>query len=432
MKAMRCAVLLAWCAAVGAAERDPGEVIKRVTDRVLASAARIPSYTCVENVEREYYVPAASTLPRDCPVLQELRRHPTPDLALRWVMSDRLRLDVTLTGTREIFSLVGATRFEDTTIDHVVHDGPIGTGAFGGFLSVVFKQDVKNFNFERNTEVDGRSLMEYSFQVPKEGSSYKVKVPDSWVYTGYNGTVLVDPETGDLVRLTVKASELPAATKCCEISFILDLGRVKIGENEFLLPAQARQQYLLTDAEQTENRLTFAGCREYRGESTVTFTAPEPATGGSVRSSEVAPVHVPAPQVFTLELTAPIVSITAAAGDLFSARLATPLRDERGKTLARSGSRVEGRLLRVERHHLAPAYTVIVLQPESVEIAGFKVPLTAVRDWSRELAAIRRGARRPEISLPLKSEKNAGVFRVAGDRGIAGKGFRSEWRTTAP
>ena len=47
---MRCAVLLAWCLSIRAADRSPDEVIKRVTERVVASAAHIPSYTCVETI----------------------------------------------------------------------------------------------------------------------------------------------------------------------------------------------------------------------------------------------------------------------------------------------------------------------------------------------------------------------------------------------
>jgi hypothetical protein len=308
----------------------------------------------------------------------------------------------------------------------------MGTGAFGGLLSVIFKQDVKKFNFERNTEVDGRSLMEYSFQVPQEDSSYKVKIPDSWVHSAYSGTVLVDPETCDIVRLTMKTAELPDATKCCEISMNMDLKRVRIGDSEFLLPSQAHQWYLMTTAEETENTLTFAGCREYRGESTVTFSPPEPGASGSGKSAAAPQPGTLVLQRFTMELTAPIASVTAAAGDAFSGKLVSPLRDARGRTLARAGSLVEGRLLRVERHHLAPVHTIMVFQPVSVEIAGVKVPLTAVRDWSRELAAMRPGKRGPEIPLPLQSEKNAGAFRFAGSQAVAPKGFRSDWRTTVP
>ena len=90
MTTMRWALLLAWCLALRAAERNPDEVIRRVTERVVASAAHIPNFTCVESVLRDYYWPTASTLPRSCPVLMEQRQHPAPDLSLRLAVTDRL------------------------------------------------------------------------------------------------------------------------------------------------------------------------------------------------------------------------------------------------------------------------------------------------------------------------------------------------------
>ena len=179
---MRCALPLAWCLALRAVDRNPDEVIRRVTEKVVASAAHIPNYTCVESVLRNYYWPAA-TLSRSCPVLMEQRQRPTPDLALRLAVTDRLHLDVTMTGTGEIFSWVGASQFSETSVAQMV-GGPIRTGAFGGFLSVIFKQDVQRFNFRGSKEVGGRNLMEYSFEVAPENSSYKVRAPGSWVKSG--------------------------------------------------------------------------------------------------------------------------------------------------------------------------------------------------------------------------------------------------------
>jgi hypothetical protein len=218
--------------------------------------------------------------------------------------------------------------------------------------------------------VEGGRLMEHSFQVAAENSSYKTEIPGSSVKTGYTGTVLADPVTGDLIRLTVKAAELPVEANTCEISTNLALQMVKIGDGEFLLPAQARQRYVLTTGEETENTTTFANCREYLGKSSVSFNAPKSDAGGFGPSALATLVRVPAEQRFTVELTAPIAALTAAAGDAFSGRLLTPLRDDRTRLLARTGSLVAGRILRVERHHLAPAFTVVALRLERVEIGG--------------------------------------------------------------
>ena len=163
------------------------------------------------------------------------------------------------------------------------------TGAFGALLTVIFKQDVHKFTFERTLEVDGRRLMEYSFHVTPANSSYKVEIFGSEANAGYSGTVLADPVTGDVVRLTADATEFPAAANTCEISTNLALQRVKIGGGEFLLPAQARERYVVTHGEETQSTTTFANCREYVGESSVSFTAPEPGAGGLPPSAPSVP-----------------------------------------------------------------------------------------------------------------------------------------------
>ena len=425
MRTARCTLGFAVVLAGQTLSPAADQTIARVTEHMLANAARMPSYTCVETVARDYYWPAASTLPRACPILMELRRHPTPDMMLRFVMSDRLRLDVTLTREREIFSWVGARSFNDTTIDQVVHEGPIGTGAFGGFLSVIFKQDVHEFHFERNVVEQGRPLLEYSFAVPQQASNYKVRVPGSWVSAGYTGSIVVDPVAGEVVRLTVQTAELPEATRCCQISLNLNLQGVTIGSSRFLLPARALQHYVMETGEEAENTITFDGCREYRGESTVTFAPPDAAAANASAKAEEAPLRIFPNQSFTFELTTPIAALTAAAGDPIAGKLVTPLLTERRSTRARAGSRVEGHLLRVSRHHLAPVDTIVVIQLESVEIGGVKVPLACVRDWSKVFADRRK---RKEILLPLPFEKNAGVFRFDGDEPVV-RNFRSDWRT---
>lgn len=339
----------AWLAT--AAEHDPAEVLKRVTAKVVAAGKLIPNYTCVETVNRDSFLPAAASLPRACPVVLEQRLHPAPNMVLRLASTDRLRLDVAMVQSGEIFSWVGASQFDDADVGHLVRGGPVGSGAFGAFLTIVFQQDQAQFSFERNTVEYGRGLLEYSFQVRREDSHYKVKLKDgSWIYTAYGGRFQVDPETEDVVRLSVETSELPSATNQCMMETTMDFGLAQIGDTPVLLPTHARQRFVYLDGEETENTTTFANCREYRGESTITYEEePAPAIPGKTRSAPARPSNVPAGLRFTMELTAPIPTGTAAAGDSFAGRLVSPLRDAKQKVLARAGSVVAGRLIRVQQ-----------------------------------------------------------------------------------
>ena len=428
---MRDALMFACAIGLAAgAEYDPTEVLMRATQKALASAQAIPNYTCVETVNRDYFEPAAVSLPRACSVLLEQRRHPTPDLVLRKYSSDRLRLDVTMANRGEIYSWSGASRFEDAEIDHVVRYGPIGTGSFEGIVSVVFQEDAKRFRFERTITDHNRTMMEYSFQVAKSASHYSMKAANSWVRIAYSGTFQVDAETADMVRITMTTGEVPLAAGVCMSTTTMDVTRVQIGDGQFLLPKQARQRFIYPNAEETENTTGFTNCRGFRGESTVTFSPDsEPLTKEGTKSASAKVLSLPTGLPFSFGLTAPIQTDTAAAGDPFSAKLIDAIRDGRGKVLAPKGTVVEGHLLRVQSFDRHPE-VVVVLKPEVLWIHGARVPVSVERDWTRALAEGRKkGKKGVEILLPLRGEDNSGVFRFSGEHVTVPNGYRSEWRT---
>jgi len=111
---------------------DPRDLLGRVAAKLEATERRIPNFTCVETVTRDYYYPQES-LQRTCSALLEQRKHRSKDLVLRHLSTDRLRLDVTIVGAGELFSWVGARNFDDKGIEHLIHDGPMRSGAFGHF-----------------------------------------------------------------------------------------------------------------------------------------------------------------------------------------------------------------------------------------------------------------------------------------------------------
>lgn len=430
--AARCLLAATVGASLLAAEdADPAAVLSRVTAKVLASGRSLPNFTCRENITRDYFHPAAATLPRACSVVLTERQHPTLDMVLRPYATDRLRLDVTLVRNGEVLSWAGASSFSDGPIDRLVPNGPIGTGAFGAFLMIVFKQDTGKFTYAGNRMADGRRLMEYSFAVPASESTYNIRLNHSSYVTAFSGTFLADPETDNLVRLTVATGELPLASETCQITATLDYAMVRIGDFQFLLPAHVRQRWIDPDGFEAENNTAFTACQEYTGESTITFS-PESAAdpGGPGTSPQAVPPSVPAGLRFGMVLTSPIATDTAAAGDLFSAQLTGPLR-AKSKVFAPKGALVGGRLVRVETFHDPPS-VVVVFRPETVEVRGSKVPLAASRDWQREVTESRARQRKGmEIDLPLPGE-DSGVFRFPREHVVVPQGFRSDWRTVAP
>ena len=220
---------------------------------------------------------------------------------------------------------------------------------------------------------------------------------------------------------------LPTAAHTCRTRTELELSPVSIGAGVVSMASAARQHFLSSNGVETVNTLRFSGCREYLGESTIRFgeTSEDRAAPGRTAAAgamESLPADVP----FAIELTEPIDTSTAAAGDPFAARLVLPLR-VRGRTEAPAGSPVEGRIVRVQVNHAASAEAVVVLRPEAVVTPEGRRPLTAIRDLRREVEAARKT--KVQILLPFAHERNTGLYEFPGDQVIVPKGFYSEWKT---
>jgi hypothetical protein len=413
-----------------AADGDAAALMKRAIGNVTASESGIQNYTCIETVGRNYFAPRASTLPRPCSAVLEQRQHPGLDMALRLESFDRLRLEVTTTAAGEIFSWVGARKFDDAGIDDLVRQGPIGTGAFGAFLGVIFDKDVKQFFVVGENMFEGRRLMEYSFRVPRGDSHYRVRLADGtgWFTAAYDGTVLVDPQTADPIRLTIRTEELPHATESCQTMAELDYTRVKLGQRELLLPQRTTQRFVAPTGQETENTTTFSNCREYSTESTINFFGETDASALAAQNTSAAPTTIPGGMHFRLTLLAPIDSDQAAGGDRFAATLVDPLRQGK-QTLAPKGSVVEGHVTLVKIFYLAQPQTVIALTPETVQVRGSTLHLSAVPDLAAYALALRSNrSRGVDIFLPPPGER-AGLFRFHGKRAIMNRGFASDWLT---
>lgn len=427
------AALLFWAAlSVPAAEPDPAEVLKLFSAHVARNGARIKDYTCVESVERVYYRPAASTLDQACSALLAVREHPTPDMVLRMQGIDRLRLDVADTATGEIYSWVGASRF-DSTVDLVVREGPIGTGAFGSLLTVIFGVDAKSVNYRGTMVVNGRRLMEYTFEVPQTASHYLVKVEDgsNWIPSAYSGSVLVDPRSGDPVHLTIRTAELPEATGTCQSISNLDYQRVEIGDRELLLPEKTEQRFISRNGRETVNGTTFSSCREYSSESTVKFDQePDATSDASAKPAAPLPSTLPAGLRLVVELTTPIDTATAAVGDRFVGKLMEPVRAGR-QVLAPKGAVVHGRITTMRIAYLPAPNGLLGFTPRTIEVKGSNIPLTALPDAHIVVAPGKKTRRGLEIFLPPPGDYSE-LFHFTGARHVFRPGFVSEWVTVSP
>jgi hypothetical protein len=420
-------VLLVAVLPVLAADEDPTEVLIRLRAQVLAHADRIPNYTCVETVHRDRFE-SITAAPKTCDDTMARRKQANFSKMLRPTTSDRLRLDVAVSDSGgEIFSWAGAPKFAEGDIDELIPDGAMGTGMFAAMLLGVFKGRPPRFTFDGDTMLDHRLVYQYSYKVLREDSHYRVKARGEWIITGYDASLGVDPATAELVRLTVRTDELPPATGLCQTDTTLDYGMVQLGNGDYMLPKNTIERFIEREGSESENQVTFAACREFRGESTLSF-GERPRRG----EEEAAPPTQPLPPGLpvAIDLVTDIHD-DAAAGDRIAGKLAKPIRDPKGAVLVPEGALAVGRLMRVEVRHGRTPETVLTLRWETLDQRGAAaaVALLPARTMIEKLRGSGLPLRGIEIELPAAADVGYGVYHFKGEHVSVAAGFRTEWTT---
>jgi hypothetical protein len=422
---------LAVCTLLGGPLDDPKELLLQFRAHLMESVGRLPKYMCTQTIDRAQYAAARSVQPTTgCgELLQEER-----PAGLKPFLTDRLRLDVAIAGAREIYSWVGEARFDNGDLFQLIRDGAVQTGGYSDFLSSIFGHSAAEFSYLGDLKGNGHALAEFEFEVQVEKSDYVFGNRHKSVTTGYAGTFVVDPQSLDLVRLVIRTNQLPAEVSSCQATTTLDYGRVRLNDSDFLLPTEARLNIVDIDGGEQENRTVFTSCRQFLGESTVSFgEAPvRPSRSGSnAGTGRVLPPGLE----FKLVFTQPIDTGTAAAGDRLNAKLSSDIRDASSKRiLVPKGSPVTVRIRKIEYYLGPPSTLTIAVKPEAVEIGGVSRRLTATMN-----PETKRFEKQADLSrrIPLGSfntMQDPGVFRLRNvpPNYFIRSGVESTWTTAAP
>jgi hypothetical protein len=386
-------ILLAGIATATAQDPPPDSetVLRASRERLLADVERMPRYTCVQTIDRRYYL-VREDQPSCNKVMAEYGSHHGKPRLLGW---DRLRLEVADVNNETVYSWVGAPRFESGQLEQLAGRGPLNTGDFSSFIFLVFNQAAITFKSEDSTS--GQRLLSYSYDVSQSKSSYRIKTNQGWVPVAYSGTFTLDPATHDIVSLSVKTAEQPAGSPDCQSISEIQYGRTQIHESMVLIPRATTLISLDRQGGEIDSLTTYARCREYASKTRMLFDGSAPSQS---RSSPLpGATALPPGLEFRARIVSTIDSDSSAAGDPVEAVLRSPLRDKDKKVLAPEGARLHGRLMALEQSSHPQEYFRVVIEFESIEINGKPVPLHAV---SQQLVSVRGHAVfRPRVSESL-------------------------------
>lgn len=441
---MRLTLLLSMSAAIQAQD-DPKDLLVQASQKVMDTVNRLPKYVCTLTIDRAEYKTSDVLSTGSCDNLSAEKK--AGHLKRRLFASDRLRLDVAIGTTHEIFgttnemySWVGDNRFDNRGLFDLVRQGSISSGSFSTLLASIFGEDRASFSYNGDLTVDGRLVAEFGFRIPLEKSNYVYlfgRDRSEHVGAGAEGTFLIDPKTFDLVRLTIHHT-LPPEADACETSQTFDYGRVRLEGSDFLLATEGRLD-ILSPTDDMENHMVYSACHEFTGQSTLTFEPPlEPSGSASEKSDPAIPGFALPPGLpFKLSFTQPINTAVAAAGDPIRAKLTTAIRARSSGVLVPAGAIVSGRVVKAEHLYGQNRSFVLAVKLESVIIGGTSRPLRATPDSGARRFAKGAGRLTQRVDLgPLNTMQDRDVrvfeFPGASPNYVIKRGLGSNWLTLAP
>jgi len=396
----------------------PPEVLRlaRIKLRMEKNLLRQPNYTCIKTITRSR---------RNAPA----RRHR---------LVDTLRLEVALVNGREMFSWPGAREFSTSDPREIVPTGAIGSGVFSSHARAVFLSQSAVHTYVGPEELDGRACERYDFRVPLSMSGYTLRLGEIEAAVAYYGSYWVESESLDLVRLDVRAAAIPESLQLRSAHTVLNYEHMQIGGGEFLLPRSAVTALRHIDGGEIRNETRFSACRQYSGESTLSF-APPPEEGRPEAAS-VETVSLPPGLDLHLALTTPIEAGVTAVGDPLTATVLRAAKRQ-GEVIVPKGAVVTGRLALLKEGPRGVPHFVVGFAFDEITFDGKRAALRAEpvrfvsflggqnRPMLRE--EIERGQGGLRLTRPPNPEETPGVtaFYVKGGMLRIPLGSRMIWRT---
>jgi hypothetical protein len=385
--------------------------LARIKVKMTENLTRLPNYTCTQVIERS------------------VRRAGSR----KFELLDTVRLDVAVVEGKELFAWPGAGRFEDREIRELVHGGAIGNGNFALHSRAIFMGSAPVFRFSGKEVLGGRTLLRFDYTVAQFRSGFTVRVGEATAVVGYHGAVWADAESHEASRLEVHADDIPPRLGLKSTGIGMDYSRMRIGESDFLLPAASEMTMVDNRGTENRNRVHFSACRQYAGESVISFGDPPPSAPAPKPAPAV--VELPSGIQLNIELRSNIDARSSAVGDPVTGVLARDVRSK-GRLLAPKGALVSGRVAMLERRRgylgrMPAPYYLVGVEFDTLESDLGRAEFTAVLDEVRGMAL---SAARPRGAQPaivrgsgLNLRPGVGVFQVWGDTIRIGSGTQMIW-----
>jgi hypothetical protein len=165
-----------------------------------------------------------------------------------WQKADTLLYELTYNRKRESYKPIN-TIGRPVTRPLEQAGGAYSTGDFASVLALLFDPETKaSFKPAGKEKLGPRPTLIYDFRVPQATSKFQIKTEGIRpIITGYSGSVWVDAETKQVLRIEQAADDLPRDYPVTQAESATDYDLVKLRglDVEFLLPT--RSEFIIAD-----------------------------------------------------------------------------------------------------------------------------------------------------------------------------------------
>lgn len=269
-----------------------------------------------------------------------------------------------------------------------------------------------------------------------------LETSESRTTSAYGGAFWVEADSLEVVRITIRLTDPPAASGIAASETSIDFERVNMGGTRSYPPARASLRVRAITGITALHEYSLSNCRAFQAQSTVSFGAPTAESAEALPDPRPSAVFPPGVNL-NVEFTAEISSAESLAGDFIEGVLYRAAK-RNGRVLAPQGALVRGRIRRLRRRTLPAVGSRLVLELTQIVVVGEPAPISAtlsavahIRGMSRLLPrdyrpfASRLGQPARYFRRPA-SEPGQGALWIYGERFLIPPGMRTVWNTISP
>jgi hypothetical protein len=227
---------------------DP--VIEKARQATVAFTEKLPNYVCKEFMAR-----------------YESTRQPAD-----WQALDVVSTDIVYEAGKESYRNI-AVNGKPFQKGMEQMSGAWSTGEFGTMLLDLFAPwTAAEFRLRRRATVAGVETRVYDFEVDHPHSHWHVQVASQTMLPAYKGSIWIEPSTGKVLRLEMRARALPERFPVDTIESAVDYDSVMIGGRKFLLPVHAETLACQRGSSNcSRNAIDFRNYHKFESNSDITF-----------------------------------------------------------------------------------------------------------------------------------------------------------------